>query len=138
MTFQFRIIYYGSMKIGKWHPSGYILLGAKGLLPFLLLTLIALYSITHLKIDFSLISELPENHVLQDKINTERQYFQTNGDFIFAMSTEISDLSEGTLHKMGQIIYELEQLPSVGFVVSPLNIQDLKMMVTVGPLSLLR
>ena len=109
----------------KWHPSNYFSLGAKGLIPFLLVTILSFYSLTNLKRDYSLTSDFPENHNLLERIEEEQTHFMSNGDFILIMSPEFSSFNEIPLQNMEQVIEELQELPEVALVVSPLNLPDL-------------
>ncbi|OQY30959.1 MAG: hypothetical protein B6241_15015 [Spirochaetaceae bacterium 4572_59] len=119
------LIYDSRVEKKIWKPSKYFHLGAIGLFPFLLFTILSFYSLKDFKRDNSLNSDFPENHKILENIKNQKAHFLNHGDFILLSSPEFNELSVHSLKLMEDLSKSLEKVPTVGSIVSPLNLQDL-------------
>lgn len=110
-------------KIG--HPSWYLNLGWKGLLPFIFITLLALFSLQFLEKKNSLSSDYPENHKQLEKISQNKSYFRSTDEFVLLMLQPDRDNFINSLKHLKAISLELVHLPEVASVLTPLDLMDL-------------
>lgn len=108
------------------NPSRYINLGRKGLLPFLLITIAALYQLQFLEKENSLSSDFPENHKILEQIQNNNSHFTGNGNFILLMLKPDNDNLAESLKDLAFLSHELQTIPEVDIVLTPLELMDFK------------
>jgi len=113
------------MKKHLWLPSGYITLGRKGLIPFVLLTLAALYFLQFLEREYKLNSDFPVNHAVLEQLQEEKGRFTTEGDFVLLVFDSKDPFSAETFGALENLSRQLKELPEVYSVLSPLDLVDL-------------
>ncbi|MDC7234231.1 MAG: MMPL family transporter [Spirochaetales bacterium] len=107
------------------HPSGYLKLGWKGLIPFIILTAAALISLQFLEKKNTLSSDFPENHSQLEELSRMKGHFSSNDEFVLLMLEPDEGNLAGALADLDRMSRELQNLPEVDRVLSPLDLIDL-------------
>ncbi len=108
-----------------WKPSEYFKKGRIGLIPTLLLTIIAFLLLPKLGISYEVIMDGSAKDPYLEKIREEKGGYLDRADFIFIAAVQEAPFSENSLNFIHKLTRELEQMPGVELVLSPVNLQEI-------------